>query len=44
MTDPKDKYEKPIPDGEVPPNEGPEPTQDELEDGGDDPAEEGTNE
>lgn len=39
MTDLKDRYEKPIADGEVPPNVGPEPTDDELEGGADDPAE-----
>lgn len=39
MTDPKDKYEKPIADGEIPPNEGPEPSDEELEDGADDAAE-----
>ena len=36
MTEPKDKYEKPIPDGEVPPGE--DPTPEDLE-AGDDPAE-----
>lgn len=39
MTEPKDAYDKPIADGEVPPNVGDEPTDEELEDGADDPAE-----
>jgi hypothetical protein len=38
VTDPKDAYQKPIPDGEVPPN-AVEPPDEDGDDGADDPAE-----
>lgn len=37
--DPKDKYEKPLPDDELPRSVGGPPSDAEMEDGGDDPAE-----
>lgn len=39
MTEPKDKYEVPVPDDELPASVGGPPSDDEMEDGGDDPAE-----
>lgn len=39
LTDDPDRYQKPIEDGDLPPNVGDEPSEEELEDGADDAAE-----